>query len=120
MSVKSVIAALASVIEADGKVHPDEQSELVRFAGAEGLNVEARSIDTAALEPSERSFVYAFAYWLSRVDGEMSDAEDAVLSKIGKQLELADDKRMAAEALVDELVAAHAKLDLTALRRRLD
>jgi uncharacterized tellurite resistance protein B-like protein len=114
VTTKNVLVALASVIGADGKVEPAEMKELLRAAEHEGLSeadlraVEAASakpLDPATLDHDERLFVYAIAYWLSRVDGEMSESEDKVITKIGKELGLADGERMGAEGLVDEIAA---------------
>jgi tellurite resistance protein len=126
VSLVNVFSALASVIGADGKVHPDELSELVRSAKSEGLSdaeIEAvqrsshEPLAAASLTPTERRFVYAIAYWLARVDGEMSHEEDLILGSIGKQLELADGQRMAVEALVDEVAATHTAFDYERLRQ---
>jgi hypothetical protein len=50
-------------------------------------------------------FVYAVAYRLARVDREMTEDEDAVATRIGRQLDLQDSERMGAEAIVDEIAA---------------
>jgi uncharacterized tellurite resistance protein B-like protein len=126
VSLKSVFVALSSVIGADGKVHEAETSELLRAAEHEGLTkedlqaVQAASLsplDPGTLDHDERLFVYAIAYWLARVDGEMTEAEDKVITGIGKQLELADGERMGAEGLVDEIAATAKSFDLTRLRK---
>lgn len=132
MSLKSVFIALSSVIGADGKVEPAEMSELLRAAEHEGLSkedlraIEAAShepLDPSTLEHDERLFVYGIAYWLARVDGEMTEAEDKVITNIGKQLDLPDAERMGAEGLVDEIAASGAnrpeRFDIGALRKRL-
>ena len=134
---RDVFLLLAEIAVADGTTHAAEVEALVRAAKAEGLDeadlaaIEAAAnthravdvkLDTLAVE--DRLFVYAIAYWVSRIDDEMTDAEDAVLTKLGGRLALGDEARMGAEGLVDEVAAMAPgerpdKFDLAALRRAL-
>jgi tellurite resistance protein len=115
-----IFTVLAAVASADGKVDAAESAALERAARDAGLGDDALSKMRAAttrgldaldasiasnLAPSERTFVYALAYWMSRVDGEMSEEEDAVLARLGALLALGDAVRMNAEAAVDEVAA---------------
>jgi len=113
----AIFIALAAVAGADGKIDADEAAALeraarddglgeaevakIRAAGAAGLD----ALDASSIAPSERVLAYALAYWMSRVDGEMSEDEDAVLTKLGAKLSLDDAARMNAEAMVDEVAA---------------
>jgi uncharacterized tellurite resistance protein B-like protein len=115
---RDVFVLLAEIAVADGTTHAHEVDALLHAARDEGLGEEdLRAIEAAAhhhegaeakcdhLTPEDRLFVYAIAYWVSRIDGEMSEAEDAVLTRLGVRLALADEARMAAEGLVDEVAA---------------
>jgi len=109
-----VFLALAAVAGADGKIDEDERVALERAARARGVDASAISaaasggidaLDLSGVAASERMFVYAMAYWMSRVDGDLTDDEDAVLARLGQKLALADEPRMNAEAAVDEVAA---------------
>ena len=115
---REVFVLLAEIAVADGTTHQDEVDALLHAARDEGLGDDDLQVIEAAahhhegagatcdhLAPPDRLFVYAVAYWVSRIDGEMSEAEDAVLTRLGARLALADDARMAAEGLVDEVAA---------------
>ena len=128
-----VFVALAAVASADGKIDNAERLVLERAAELHGVDAttiaEAASngvdaIDLSAVAPSERLFVYAMAYWMSRIDGDLTEDEDAVLARLGKKLALADEPRMNAEAAVDEVAALPAgsrpdRFDLGRLRELL-
>lgn len=134
---RDVFLLLAEVAVADGTTHTAEVDALVRAARDEGLSepdlaaIEAAAnthhaidLDLAHLAEDDRRFVYAIAYWVSRIDDEMSEAEDAVLTKLGARLALADETRMELEGLVDEVAAGDAghrpdRFDLRGLRDRL-
>jgi uncharacterized membrane protein YebE (DUF533 family) len=128
-----VFVALAAVAGADGKVDPDEVAALERAArengvddaGLAAIHASARSgvdaVDLSGVAEGERLFVYAMAYWMSRIDGDLSEDEDAVLARLGQKLGLADEPRMNAEAAVDEVAALPAgarpdRFDLDRLR----
>src|SRR5689334_6456504 len=128
-----VFVALAAVAGADGKIDDDERVALERAARANGVDeaglaaigTAARggvdAIDLSSVESSERLFVYAMAYWMSRIDGDLTEDEDAVLARLGQKLSLADEPRMNAEAAVDEVAALPAgsrpeRFDLDKLR----
>jgi len=130
---QDVFVALAAVASADGKIDDDERAALERAARAHGVDdagiaaiaVAARDgvdgLDASAVAANERLFVYAMAYWMSRLDGDLTEDEDAVLGRLGKKLELADEPRMNAEAAVDEVAALPAgsrpdRFDLDRLR----
>jgi uncharacterized membrane protein YebE (DUF533 family) len=131
---RDVFLALAAIARADGKIERDELDALVRAAREQGLGdddvhaIEAAATGGATVQihgerfaPAERLFIYAMAYWISRIDGEMSEDEDKVLGKLGADLALADDVRMGAEGAVDEVAALPqgdrpARFDITRLR----
>lgn len=130
---QEVFVALAAVAGADGKVEQDELVALERAARAHGVDdaglaairAGARggvdALDLSGVAENERLFVYAMAYWISRIDGELGEDEDAVLTRLGKKLALADEPRMNAEAAVDEVAALPAgarpdRFDLDRLR----
>jgi uncharacterized tellurite resistance protein B-like protein len=135
MTTRAVYLLLAEVAVADGTTHADEVEALLAAARGAGLADDdlaaieraARThapvdVDVAQLDAEERRFVYAVAYWISRIDGEMSEAEDAVLGKLGKRLEIPDEPRMGIEAAVDAVAAMAPgerpeRFDLGALRK---
>ena len=112
-----VFVALAAIAGADGKIDEDERVALERAARRHGvddaglaqIDAAARAgidaVDLSAVAESERLFVYAMAYWMSRIDGDLTEDEDAVLARLGQKLALADEPRMNAEAAVDEVAA---------------
>jgi uncharacterized membrane protein YebE (DUF533 family) len=109
-----VFFALAAVASADGKIDDDERVALERAAESHGIDADAiaaaahggvDALDLSGVEASERLFVYAMAYWMSRIDGDLTEDEDAVLARLGQKLSLADEPRMNAEAAVDEVAA---------------
>jgi tellurite resistance protein len=109
-----VFVVLAAVASADGKIDPDELVALERAAqthGADLASIRAAAakgvdaLDLSNVAASERLFVYAMAYWMSRLDGDLTEDEDAVLLRLGQKLALADEPRMNAEAAVDEVAA---------------
>jgi len=111
---QDVFVALAAVAGADGKIDDDERVALERAALSRGVDASAiaeaarsgvDALDFSTVEASERLFVYAMAYWMSRIDGDLTEAEDAVLARLGQKLALADEPRMNAEAAVDEVAA---------------
>ena len=128
-----VFVVLATVAAADGKLDQNESAMLeraAREAGVDDAGVRAMKdaagrgvdhLDLTRVAAEERLFVYAMAYWMSRIDGEMTDDEDAALTVIGQKLALVDDKRMAAEIAVDEVAALPvgdrpARFDVSQLR----
>jgi uncharacterized membrane protein YebE (DUF533 family) len=114
---KDLFMVLAAVASADGNIDADELRALERAArdhgiddaGVRSMTDAARgglaSLDLTRTAEGERTFVYAMAYWMSRLDGDMSETEDAVLTTLGKKLALEDAARMGAEAAVDEVAA---------------
>jgi uncharacterized tellurite resistance protein B-like protein len=131
---RDVFVMLATIVGADGKVERSEIEGLLHGAREQGLGDDdlraieeaatrgrAAAIEGARLSPADRLFVYAMAYWISRIDGEMSEDEDKALGKLGAELTLADDVRMAAEAAVDQVAALPegdrpARFDIARLR----
>ncbi len=109
-----VFVVLAAVASADGKIDADELVALERAAQAHGADFASiraaaangvDALDLSGVAASERLFVYAMAYWMSRLDGDLTEDEDAVLARLGQKLALADEPRMNAEAAVDEVAA---------------
>jgi len=131
-----VFVALAAVAGADGTITDDERVALERAARRQGvddaglaaIDAAARAgidaVDLSAVAESERLFVYAMAYWMSRIDGDLTEDEDAVLTRLGQKLSIADEPRMNTEAAVDEVAALPAgsrpdRFDLDRLRELL-
>src|SRR5580765_6964567 len=112
-----VFVALAAVAGADGHIDDDERVALERAAREHGVDEAGLAaiasaarggvdaIDLSGVAAGERLFVYAMAYWMSRIDGDLTEDEDAVLARLGQKLALADEPRMNAEAAVDEVAA---------------
>jgi uncharacterized membrane protein YebE (DUF533 family) len=116
---KDVFLALVAIANADAKVDKGEVVALMDAAKIAGLGSEEiavvraaanakltiEKLEVAHLGREDRLFVYAMAYGITRADGEMSESEDALLTALGKRLELSDRSRMDLEALVDEVAA---------------
>jgi hypothetical protein len=114
---RDVFLALAAVGWADGNLDPDEADAIVRTAVEAGLELEAIEeieratkspidmgiIDRAALSKEDRLFVYAVASWMTRLDGEVSEAEEAALARLGDLMKVPERPRHHADAIAREI-----------------
>ena len=104
---KDVYLALAAVGWADGNLDADEADAIVKAALGEGHDLEALAeieeatkaphplgpLDTAALDESDRKFVFAVATWMCTLDGELHEGEKKILDALAGRLELDDATR---------------------------
>lgn len=125
---RDVFIALAAVGWADGNLHPDEADAIVRTATEEGLGlaeiaeiesatkfpVELEKVNLAGMSKEDRLFVYAVASWMTWLDGNVTDDELGVLSKLGDSLKLPEKPREHADAIMREI--AHQSADIRPAR----
>lgn len=135
---KEAFIALAAVSWADGTVRAKEKDALLRAAKECGVEGDDLASIGTALEKStnlegfvpgdmnewQRVVTYAFACWLSRIDGVASAEERDHLDDLGKRLDLEKPARERANAAVlDVLVLKDGgrpdKFDLVKLEERL-
>jgi hypothetical protein len=116
---RDVFMALAAIIWADGKRHPDEADALVRAALEEGLEVEQISeiedatknpvsmgdVDLTKLTKEDRLFIYAVASWMSRIDGHLDPKEVEALDRLGAVLKIPEKPREHADRIAREVAA---------------
>lgn len=133
---RDVYIALAAVGWADGKLDQDEADAIVRAALDEGLDlaeiaeIEAATknpidlgvVDRKNLSKEDRLYVYGVAAWIARVDGVISQAEQAALSRLGEALKVPERPREIVDKIVEDVAALSgdarpARYDLSALRR---
>ena len=132
---RDVYIALAAVGWADGQLDQEEADAIVRTALEEGLDIEEIAeieeatknpvdigvIDRKNLSKEDRLFVYGVASWITRLDGVVTESEQAALAKLGDALKVPEKPR----SLVDGIAQDVANLsderpdryDLLALRR---
>jgi uncharacterized membrane protein YebE (DUF533 family) len=132
---RDVYVALAAVGWADGQLDPDEADAIVRTAVEEGLELEANNeieaatktpldlgvIERKALSKEDRLYVYGVALWIARMDGVVSDAERAALSKLAGALKVPERALTVVERIVESVAQQSgdtrpARYDLVALR----
>lgn len=113
----NVFIALAAIGWADGNLDQEEADAIVRAAVEEGLELdEIEEIERATKEPvrldnlerdkmsrEDRLFVYAVASWMTRLDGQVVDAEVEALDKLGEWLSIPDKPRRAADNVAKEV-----------------
>jgi uncharacterized membrane protein YebE (DUF533 family) len=135
---RDIFLALCAVGWADGDLDREEADGILRAATEAGLDlddlqqIEAATkvrrsldqLDRAALSPLERTFVYATAVWLARLDGHVDIGEREVLKKLGDLLGLPDGVRTHASAAALEVAQASGgdrpdRYDFDKLRERL-
>lgn len=132
---RDVYIALAAVGWADGKLDQEEADAIVRTALEEGLELEEIAeieaatknpidigvIDRKNLSKEDRLFVYAVASWITRLDGVVTEKEEASLAKLGDALKVPPKPRAVVDALAQEIASRSddrpARYDLVALRR---
>src|SRR3972149_1219004 len=104
---RDTLIALAAVAWADGTLALEEANSLRSAAAQLGLAAEDRhALDDALTRPIDpplvetvrmnrptRLFVFAAATWIARVDGRVSQEEEAVLRVLGDRLGLSDKAR---------------------------
>ncbi len=114
---RDVYVALAAVGWADGHLDQEEADAIVRTALEEGLDIaEIAEIEAATKEPidlgvidrknlskEDRLFVYAVACWLTRLDGVVTEAELAALSKLGEALKIPEKPRTIVDGIAQEV-----------------
>jgi uncharacterized membrane protein YebE (DUF533 family) len=114
---RDVYVALAAVGWADGKLDPDEADAIVRAALDEGLELEEIAeieaatkgpidlgvIDKKGLSKEDRLYVYGVAAWIARMDGVVSDAEQAALKKLGEALKVPERPREIVNRIVEDV-----------------
>ena len=136
---RDVFIALAAIGWADGQLDPEEADGIVRAALESGLSLEdvqqieeatkvrkeLDKIDRSKLTPLERTFVYATAIWLVRLDGHVDPEEKVALKKLGDLLNIPDGIRTHASAAALEVAQLPggdrpARYDFNKLRERLE
>src|SRR3954469_21467272 len=99
---RDVFMALAAIGGAVGKLDQEEADAIVRTALEEGLELEEIKeieeatknpidlsvIDRSQMSKADRLFVYAVAAWLTRLDGQVQEAEVEALNKLGELLKI--------------------------------
>lgn len=135
---REVFILLAAVARADGKLDDEEIDAIARAALDEGLELaEIEAIETAirdgvaidevdiqSLSPRDRLYAYAVASWVSLVDGERTEREDAALFSLAFVLRLTPRGRQEADSIVRDLFDKPdgdklARFDLKGLRTEL-
>jgi uncharacterized membrane protein YebE (DUF533 family) len=136
---QDVFIALAAIGWADGKLDREEADGIVRAALESGLSIEEiepiekavkesvslKSIDRSKLTPVERTFVYACAVWLARLDGHVEPEEKMALHKLGDLLGMPDRVRTEASAAALEIAQLEGgdrpdRYDFTKLQVRIE
>ncbi|GAC1353236.1 MAG: hypothetical protein NVSMB1_24600 [Polyangiales bacterium] len=114
---RDVFMTLAAVGWADGNLDPEEAEGIRRAAVESGLSLEEIDqiedaiktpatldrLDRTKLDAVDRTFVYATAVWLARLDGCVAPEERAVLKKLGDLLNIPDGVRSQASAAALEV-----------------
>ncbi|GAC1570530.1 MAG: hypothetical protein NVS3B20_02190 [Polyangiales bacterium] len=136
---RDVYLALAAVGWADGELDRDEADAIVRAALEEGLDLASiQEIENATTNPidigvvdrlhmskSDRLYVYALATFITRLDGLVTEEEEAALAKIAESLGIPEGPRKHADLVLRELSDAApsdrpSRFDFAALRKTLD
>jgi uncharacterized membrane protein YebE (DUF533 family) len=133
---RDVYFALAAVGWADGHLDQEEADAIVRTALEEGIAFEELDeieqatkepvdlglIDRRSLTKEDRLFVYAVAAWMTRLDGEETEAEAKTLVRLGDALKIPPVLRDYADQVARQVQALPAgdrpaRYDLLALRQ---
>ena len=134
---RDVYLALAAVGWADGTLDPEEADAIVRTALEEGLELEVIQeieeatkkpvamgiIDRLTMSKADRLYVYAVASWITRLDGVVTQEEEAVLGTLGTALGIPEGPRKHADEVLAEITKLGdrpARFDLLALRETLE
>ena len=132
---RDVYIALAAVGWADGQLDREEADAIVRTALEEGLDIDEIAeieeatktpvdigvIDRKNLSKEDRLFVYGVASWITRLDGVVTEGEQAALAKLGEVLKLPEKPRTLVDGIAQDVANLTddrpARYDLLALRR---
>ncbi|HEY1536214.1 MAG TPA: DUF533 domain-containing protein [Polyangiaceae bacterium] len=132
---RDVYIALAAVGWADGHLDQEEADAIVRTALEEGLDIDEIAeieeatknpvdigvIDRKNLSKEDRLFVYGVASWITRLDGVVTEAEQAALHKLGEALKVPEKPRIIVDGIAQDISNLSddrpARYDLLALRR---
>ena len=136
---KEVFIALAAIGWADGELDREEADGIVRAALEAGLEldditrieestkkrVDLTTLDRSKLSILERTFIYATAIWLARLDGHVDPAERDALHKLGDLLNMPDRVRTQASAAALEIAQLPSgdrpdRYDFSRLKERLE
>jgi uncharacterized membrane protein YebE (DUF533 family) len=132
---RDVYIALAAVGWADGNLDQEEADAIVRTALEEGLDIteiaeiEAATkervdlgvIDRKNLSKEDRLFVYAVACWLTRLDGQVTEAESKALADLAEALKIPERPRSVVDGIAQDIANRGddrpSRYDLLGLRR---
>ena len=132
---RDVYIALAAVGWADGQLDQEEADAIVRTALEEGLDIDEIAeieaatktpvdigvIDSKNLSKEDRLFVYGVASWMTRLDGVVTEGEQAALAKLGEALKVPEKPRALVDGIAQDVANLSddrpARYDLLALRR---
>ena len=136
---RDAFLALAAIGWADGTLDADEAEGIVRAAREEGLpaadlaivthatqqRIDFAAIDRKKLSSVERTFLYACAVWLARLDGHVAPEEKRALHELGDTLGIPDGIRTHASAAALEVAQlpsgdSAARYDFGRLRARVE
>jgi uncharacterized membrane protein YebE (DUF533 family) len=132
---RDVYIALAAVGWADGQLDQEEADAIVRTALEEGLDIDEIAeieeatkhpidigvIDRNNLSKEDRLFVYGVASWITRLDGIVTEGEQAALAKLGDALKVPEKPRQLVDGIAQDVANLSddrpSRYDLLALRR---
>jgi uncharacterized membrane protein YebE (DUF533 family) len=132
---RDTLLAISAVAWADGSMDPKE-AEALRHA-AKQLQIQGDDlaaveraltskvtldeVETVRMNRLTRLFTYATSWWMAEVDGQASQAEEAVLQLLGDRLGLSSVARDRAQNVVRGIAerSAPGSFDLVELRSRL-
>jgi tellurite resistance protein len=136
---REAFLALAAIGWADGALDAAEAEGIIRAAREEGLSaadlaiverstkehIAFAAIDRKRLSPVERTFIYACAIWLARLDGHVDPEEKVALHELGDTLGIPDAVRTHASAAALEVAQlpsgdSAARYDFHRLRARVE
>jgi uncharacterized membrane protein YebE (DUF533 family) len=132
---RDVFIALAAVGWADGQLDQEEADAIVRTALEEGLDIDEIAeieeatknpvdigvVDRKNLSKEDRLFVYGVASWITRLDGLVTEDEQAALAKLGDALKVPERPRELVDGIAQDVANLSddrpSRYDLVALRR---
>ena len=132
---RDVYVALAAVGWADGQLDQEEADAIVRTALEEGLDIDEIAeieeatknpvdigvIDRKNLSKEDRLFVYGVASWITRLDGVVTESEQAALKKLGEALKVPEKPMGIVDGIAQDVANISDdrpdRYDLLALRR---
>lgn len=130
---RDVYLALAAVGWADGQLTDEAADAILRTAAEEGLGLEDLEqirlavgtptdvgvVDRMNMSKADRLYVYAVASWIASLNGDVSEAEEQALAKLGAALGVPEAPRRRADEIMREIAAQDQRpdrFDLRALR----